>query len=290
MAAPALVVTGASGLIGTALGQVEAITPLRRGLGGPLGWDPLGGQVEDDGRPIGAVVHLAGENLADARWTEARKQSMRDSRVLGTRTLARWLAGRKQRPEVLVCASAIGLYGDRGDELLDEDAAPGTGFLADLVRDWEQEARAVEAAGVRLVLLRLGVVLSREGGALGKMRLPFSLGAGGPIGSGRQWFPWVHLDDAVGAFLWAIRTPGARGAYNLVAPGVVRQGDFARALGRAMRRPAVLPTPAFALKVAFGEMATEALLPSTRVVPRRLLSEGYAFRFPELDPALRSVV
>lgn len=288
--AAALVVTGASGLIGAALAQVEQLTPLRRGASGPMSWDPTGGRVEDDGRAIGAVVHLAGENLADARWNEARKRSMRDSRVLGTRTVASWLASRKQRPEVLVCASAIGLYGDRGDELLDEDAAPGTGFLADLVRDWEAEARAVEAAGVRLVLLRLGVVLSREGGALGKMRLPFSLGAGGPIGSGRQWFPWLHLDDAVSAIRWAVRTPTVRGAYNLVAPGVVRQGDFARALGRAMRRPALLPTPAFALKVAFGEMAEEALLSSARVVPRRLLAEGFAFQHPELDPALRTLV
>lgn len=309
MSQPALVVTGASGLIGSALGKLEAITPLRRGvgrardaarpvrgepegehpLGPPLSWDPTGGRVQDDGRLIGAVVHLAGESIASGRWTEARKRSMRDSRVLGTRTLASWLQGRTQRPEVFVSASAVGYYGDRGDEILDEDAGPGKGFLADLTAAWEEETKAIEALGVRVVRVRIGVVLSKEGGALEKMRLPFKLGAGGPIGSGRQWFPWVHLDDVVGILRWAIRTPSARGAYNAVAPGVVRQADFARALGRALHRPAVLPTPGFALRLAFGEMADEALLSSTRAVPRRLQEAGYTFRWPELEAALADV-
>ncbi len=289
MNSPALVVTGASGLVGKALGAVETVVPLRRGEG-PLSWDPTGGQVEDDGRALGAVVHLAGEPIAGSRWNEARKRSMSDSRVLGTRTLVGWLTERKQRPEVLVSASAIGLYGDRGDEVLDEDATPGTGFLAELVEGWEREARAAANAGIRVVILRIGIVISRQGGALEKMRLPFSLGLGGPVGSGQQWFPWVHLDDVVGVIRHALRTPSMRGPYNLVAPGVVRQRDFARALGKTLHRPAVLPAPRFALRAAFGEMADEALLSSARVVPRRLLEAGYRFQHPDLAPALESVL
>ncbi len=288
MPSPALVVTGASGLVGAALGASETIVPLKRGSG-PMTWDPTGGRVEDDGRPIGAVVHLAGEPIAESRWTEARKQSMSDSRVLGTRTVARWLTSRKQRPEVLISASAIGLYGDRADEVLDENSAPGAGYLAGLVEGWEREARAAEEAGIRVVLLRIGIVLSREGGALEKMRLPFKMGVGGPIGSGLQWFPWVHLDDVVGVIRHALRTPEMRGAYNVVSPGIVRQKDFARALGRSLKRPAVMPTPAFAMRLAFGEMADEALLASARVVPRRLLEDGYRFVHPDLGPALESV-
>lgn len=290
MPTPALVVTGASGLIGAALAREESITPLKRGAGGPLTWEPLEGRVHDDGRLIGAVVHLAGEPIADKRWTEARKRLLYDSRVLGTRAIATWLAGRAQRPSVLVTASGVGIYGDRGDELLTEASGRGAGFLADLASDWEQEAAAAEAAGVRVVHLRIGVVLSREGGALGQMRLPFSLGLGGPIGSGRQWFPWVHLDDVVGAIRWALRDPAARGAYNVAAPGIVRQRDFARALGRAMSRPAVLPVPGVVLKAMFGQLADEALLGSSRAAPARLLEQGFTFKHPELDGALRDVV
>ena len=285
---PALVVTGASGLVGTALAAQLPVTPLRRS-GGGLGWDPLGGTVTDDGRTIGAVVHLAGENVAGGRWTAARKAAIRDSRVVGTRTLVDWLAARQQRPSVLVAASAVGIYGDRGDEVLTEASAPGSGFLAGVCVDWERELSRAEDAGLRVVMLRIGVVLSKQGGALEKMRLPFSLGLGGPVGSGKQWFPWVHLDDVVGAIRWAIDTPTARGAYNLAAPNVVRQADFARAFGRALHRPAVLPAPRFALKAAFGELADEALLSSSRVVPERLLADGYAFRWTDIDAALADV-
>lgn len=289
MPSPALVVTGASGLLGKALGAVETLVPLKRG-DGPMTWDPTGGRVQDDGRPIGAVIHLAGEPIADNRWTEARKQSMRDSRILGTRTVVNWLSARAQRPEVLISASAIGLYGDRGDEVLDEDSPRGSGYLAELVEGWEREASLAEQAGIRVVLLRIGVVVAREGGALDKMRTPFSLGLGGPMGSGKQWFPWVHLDDVVGVVRHALRTPKMRGPYNVVAPGVVRQKDFARALGRVMKRPAFVPVPAFAMRAAFGELADEALLASARVVPRRLMEDGYRFVHPDLAPALQSVI
>ena len=244
--------------------------------------------MEDDGRPLGAVVHLAGESISGKRWTEARKKSIHDSRVMGTRTLVDWLIRRPQRPELLVAASAIGFYGDRGDELLTEDATQGKGFLADLCAAWEAEARRAEQAGIRVVILRLGVVLSAEGGALAQMRLPFKLGAGGPVGSGRQWFAWVHVDDVVAAIQWALHRPEARGVYNLAAPGIVREAEFAHALGKAMHRPSFVPTPAFALRLAFGELADEALLSSARTVPMRLLAEGFAFRFPELGAALAS--
>ena len=290
MSTPAIVVTGASGLIGAALAAMEPITPLKRGAEGPLTWEPLEGRVHDDGRLIGAVVHLAGEPIADKRWTEARKKALYDSRILGTRTIASWLTARAQRPSVLITASGVGVYGDRGDEILTEQSSRGEGFLADVASDWEREASAAEAAGVRVVHLRIGVVLSKEGGALEKMRLPFSLGLGGPIGSGKQWFPWVHIDDVVGAIRWALRSPTARGPYNLAAPGIVRQADFARALGKALHRPAVLPLPGFALKVAFGQLADEALLGSSRAAPARLLAEGFTFQHPELGPALATVV
>lgn len=289
MSTPAVVVTGASGLIGAALAKVEPITPLKRGPSGPLTWEPLEGRVHDDNRLIGAVVHLAGEPIADERWTEARKKALYDSRILGTRTIAEWIRGRSQRPSVLITASGVGIYGDRGDEVLTEESGVGEGFLADLADHWEREAAAAESAGVRVVNLRIGVVLSKQGGALEKMRLPFKLGLGGPIGTGRQWFPWVHLDDVVGVIQWALRDPGARGAYNVAAPGIVRQADFARALGRAVGRPAFLPAPAFALKAVFGQMAEEALLGSTRAEPSRLIQAGYRFKHPDLDPALADV-
>lgn len=290
MTAPTILLTGASGLIGRALAAVEPTTALHRRGNEPMSWDPLGGTVQDDGRPLGAVVHLAGEPIADGRWTEARKKLLRESRVLGTKTLVDWLSRRKQRPAVFVSASGINVYGDRGEDLLDEGAGVGAGFLAELCRDWEEAAMAAEALGVRVVCVRIAVVLAHKGGALDKMRLPFSLGLGGPIGSGKQWFPWIHLDDLVGVLRWALREPQARGAYNAVAPGIVRQKEFARAYGASLGRPAVIPTPAFALRALFGQMADEALLSSVRATPRRLLEQGFEFRFPELEPALADVV
>jgi hypothetical protein len=291
MASAALLVTGASGLVGRALGEVEQITPLRRGVGQPLCWDPEAGTVGDDGRPIGAVVHLAGENVGGKlRWNEAHKQRVLHSRVRGTRTLVDWLLARPQKPAVLVSASGITAYGDQGDRPIDEADGYGSAFLSEVCRGWEAEASRAREAGVRVVILRFGVVLARQGGALAEMRRPFSLGLGGPVGTGQQWFPWVHLDDVVGAIRFALRTSTLEGTFNLNAPGVVRQADFARALGRALRRPAALPTPAFALRLAFGEMADELLLTSQNARPSRLLAAGYRFQHPELGEALAGLL
>ena len=284
----ATLVTGAGGLVGRALGESMTTTALSRRPpeGGGLWWEPEANRVHDDGRPLRAVVHLAGEPIAAGRWTRARRSAIETSRIAGTRTLVEWLATREQRPDVLVSASAVGFYGDRGDEELREDSDRGDGFLADLCVSWEREARRAEDLGVRVVVLRLGVVLSRGAGVLAQLEPIFKLGAGGPVGSGRHWFPWVHRDDVVGALEWALATPRARGVYNLVAPGAVRQVDFARALGRALHRPAFVPTPAFALRLVFGELADELLLASQRARPARLQSDGYAFRWPDLDTTL----
>ena len=288
MTQPGLWVTGATGLVGRALARRRPIVALPRrapAQGGPW-WEPLAGAVHDDGSAVAAVVHLAGENVDGKRWDDDHKRAIRDSRVQGSRTVVRWLSDRKQRPSVLVAASATGLYGNRGDLELAEDAGVGAGFLADVVEAWERELVAAEVAGVRVVRLRIGVVLTREGGALRKMLPAFRAGLGGPIGRGRQWFPWVHLEDVVSAVEWALTDPTASGAYNVVAPGIVRQREFARALGSALRRPAIVPAPAAALRLLFGELADEALLASTRAVPAALQRDGFRFTHPDLKDAL----
>lgn len=280
-------VTGATGLIGRALATRQPIVALPRRApanGGPW-WEP-GVRVHDDGRPLRAVVHLAGENVAGGRWTAKRMANIVSSRVDGTRTLVDWLSARDSKPEVLIAASAVGFYGDRGDESVDERASAGEGFLADLCVGWEREALRAEQAGIRVVCLRLGLVLARGDGVLGSLEPLFRFGLGGPVGSGRQWFPWIHCDDAVGIIEWALERAQSRGPYNLVAPGIVRQAAFAKALGRALHRPAVLPTPAFALRAALGRLADEGLLAGQRAIPERLASEGFHFRFGDLGPAL----
>ncbi|MCK6507796.1 TIGR01777 family oxidoreductase [Myxococcota bacterium] len=296
MDAHPILVTGATGLVGRALADALDVIPLpRQDRGGDAPWwEPAAGRLHDRGRRFGAVVHLAGAGVADRRWTEAWKREVMDSRVQGSRTLVSWLRGLPpaERPGVLVSASAVGFYGDRGDEELPEDAPPGVGFLAEVCQAWEDEVRPAEALGVRVVRLRIGIVLSARGGALGRMLPAFRLGGGGPMGSGRQWFPWVHLQDVVGVIRHALATPTMAGAHNVVSPGIVRQRDFATALGRALHRPAVLPVPAAALKLAMGaELAEQALLASTRAVPRALLADpGFRFRFPDLDAALSDLV
>lgn len=289
--APALLVTGATGLIGTALAARRPIVPLprRAPAGGGPWWEPQQGLIHDAPDDVGAVVHLAGAPVAGSRWTDARKAAIMDSRRLGTRTVVDWLAARAQRPAVLVSASAIGLYGDRGDTTLDEDAGQGEGFLAEVVAAWEEEARRAEALGVRLVILRIGIVLSPDGGALAEMLPVFRAGAGGPLGSGCQWFPWIHIDDVLDIIDWAIKDSSASGPYNVVAPGIVRQKAFAKALGAALRRPAFVPAPRLALRALFGEMADEALLSSARVVPKRLQEAGFSFQHPELPGALQAL-
>jgi hypothetical protein len=236
------------------------------------------------------IVNLAGESIAAGRWTEARKAQLRDSRILATRSLARFIAEAEQPPAALVSASAIGFYGDRGSETLTEDAGPGGDFLAQLGTEWEKEALAAQGGRTRVVLLRTGIVLDPREGALAKMVTPFRLFAGGPFGSGRQYMSWIHRDDWVSLARWAVETPGVRGPLNLTAPDPVTNADFARALGRALHRPAVVPAPGFALKIILGEMAGPLLLHSQRVVPARALAGGFRFAHPDLDEALADLL
>lgn len=291
-------VSGASGLVGSALqralaAQGHAVRRLvRDGVEAEdaVRWKPLEGAVDVEGlEGVDAVVHLAGESIAQ-RWTEARKRRILESRVRGTSTLARALAGMPRPPRALLCASAVGYYGDTGDIEVDESSPRGRGFLADVCEAWEAAADPARAAGVRVAHLRFGVVLSAEGGALAKLLPLFKAGLGGPVGSGDQYFPWVALDDVIGAIQHALTTPSVEGPLNVVAPEQVTSRGFAKALGAALHRPAVLPAPAFALKLAMGQMADEALLAGQRVRPARLEAEGYTFRHPQLEGALRDVL
>jgi len=236
-----------------------------------------------------AIVNLAGENVADGRWNAARKRRLESSRVEPTRALVEAVAAARVPPRALLQGSAVGFYGDGGETVLDESSPRGDGFLPALSERWETASAPVEALGVRRVLLRTGVVLARDGGALAKMLPPFRLGLGGPLGGGRQWFPWIHLADVVGAIRFLIERRDLAGAFNLVAPEPVRQGELARALGRALRRPAIVPVPGALLGLAVGEMA-EVLLASQRVVPPRLIGQGYRFAYSDLDAALADLV
>ncbi|MBA3893650.1 MAG: TIGR01777 family protein [Gemmatimonadales bacterium] len=295
-----IAVTGAGGLLGSALLPFLAtgghrVTPVTRGSRPPdaIRWDPASGAIDVSAfEGLDAVVHLAGENVG-LRWSEARKRRIRDSRIGGTRLLAETLAGLERRPRVLVSASAIGVYGDRGDEVLGEDATPAgppSDFFVELGREWEAATEPARAAGIRVVILRFGIVLTPAGGALGRMLLPFRLGVGGPLGSGTQWVSWISVDDAIGVVHHALLNDGLSGAVNAVAPEPVTGRTFAATLGRVLRRPALIPAPAPALKLLFGEMADTALLGSQRVSASRLLASGYSFRHPRLETALRHVL
>jgi hypothetical protein len=265
---------------------------VRRTAGpGEVRWDPAAGTVDVAALAgVDAAVHLAGESIAAGRWTAETKRRIRDSRILGTRLLAESLAGLHHRPRVLVSASAVGIYGDRGDELLTEESALGSDFLASVGQEWEGATKPAADAGIRVVHLRFGIVLAREGGALPRMVRPFLLGAGGPIGSGRQWVSWIALNDAIAAILEVLRNEGASGPINAAAPGAVRSAEFAAALGEALHRPSLIPAPAFALRLLFGEMADAALLASQRVVPSRLEALGFRFRHPALPEALGAIL
>ncbi len=297
-AAMHIAVSGSSGLVGSALlpflttGGHRITRLVRRPTGGDdIAWDVASG-VQDLSRLEGvdAVVHLAGENIAAGRWTAARKEEIRRSRVEGTRRLSESLARLSHRPRVLVSASAIGFYGNRGDEILKEDSAPGSDFLAQVCRDWEAATDPVSRAGIRVVHLRSGVILSPAGGALKKMLLPFKMGAGGRLGSGAQFMSWIAIDDTIGAIHHAIVTEPLQGPVNGVAPTPVSNAEFTRTLGRVLSRPAIAPMPAFAARLAFGEMADALLLASQRVMPTRLQASGYKFRYPELEGALRHLL
>lgn len=293
-----IAITGASGLIGSALvaagkARGDEITRLvRRSAPGEEGiWDPEAGLL--DTGPLedqDAVVHLAGENIAARRWTARQKARIRSSRVEGTRRLCEGLARLERPPRVLACASAIGFYGNRGDTVLDESSPAGSGFLPEVCQQWEAAAKPARQAGIRVVHLRFGVVLSAQGGALARMLLPFRLGLGGRMGDGRQWMSWISLDDVVAGILHLLSSEGIQGPVNLVSPQPVTNRDFARTLGRVLRRPAWFAVPRVALRLALGEMADELLLASTRVVPRVLLQASYCFVHTELETALRHLL
>lgn len=295
-----ILISGASGLVGSALeAQLRAAgaqtSSLTRGAAdaarGRIHWDPAKRELDAAQlEGFDAVVHLAGENIGGGRWTRVQKERLLESRSQGTRLIAGALAAAKKKPRALVCASAIGYYGDRGEELLTEASAAGQGFLPDVCRAWEHASHAARNSGIRVVTLRYGIVLSARGGALAKMLTPFRLGLGGPLGSGRQWMSWIALEDAVGAIQVALANGNWNGAFNAVAPQPVRNADFTRALARVLKRPAILPAPAFALRLALGEMADALLLASTRVVPERLQQAGYVHRHPELEGALRAAL
>ncbi len=292
-----ILVTGASGLVGGALvpylttGGHTVVRLVRGSSDKGIRWDPAKGEI-DAAKLEGfdAVVHLAGENIAGGRWSDDKKKRILDSRVDGTSLLATALAKLDKKPKVLVCASAIGFYGDRGDELLDESAAAGEGFLSDVCAAWEDAAAPARGAGIRTVHLRIGVVLAANGGALGKMLLPFKLGVGGVLGSGDQYMSWVTVDDVIGMIHFAIENDDIQGAVNAVAPTPVTNRNYTKALGKVLSRPTVFPIPAFGARLALGEMADELLLSSTRVVPARLEKAGYTFRFAELEDALRHLL
>jgi hypothetical protein len=293
-----VLVSGASGLIGRVLvrslrSQGHQVRCLRRGRadGDDLAWDPEAGALDPGAlEGLDAVVHLAGEHIAGGRWTRTRKARILSSRVQGTRLLSEKLAGLSHPPQVLVCASAVGYYGDRGAEELSEDSPPGRGFLAEVCRAWEGAADPARAAGIRAVHLRFGMVLSAQGGALPRMLPPFRLGLGGRLGSGVQWMSWIHLEDAVAAIGHVLERENLGGPFNAVSPSPCANAEFTRTLGRVLRRPALIPVPAWALRLALGEMARELLLSSARALPSRLLESGFRFEHPELEAALRHLL
>ncbi len=295
-------VTGSTGLVGSALlpfleSGGHTVVSLRRGTR-PLSrprdqptWDPNASRlygVSLDG--VDALVHLAGENIAAARWSDAQKARIRDSRVDGTRHLCEALTQLEHPPKTLVVASAIGFYGDRGDERLTEKSEPGTGFLPEVCEAWEAAADVARAAGIRVVHLRVGIVLAPAGGALKQMLLPFTMGVGGVIGSGRQIMSWVSLDDVLTSVLHALATTSVEGPVNVVAPQAVNNAEFTKTLGRVLRRPTIFPLPAFMARLVFGEMADGLLLSSTHVAPTRLEETGFSFGYPDLEGALRHVL
>ncbi len=292
-----ILISGASGLVGRALvpaleaGGHRVIKLTRdKGGGAVATWNPEAGEIDlNRVGPLDAVVHLAGETIAQ-RWTPSVKRRIRDSRVNGTRLLAGAMAALPVLPKILICASATGIYGDRGDEALDERSLPGTGFLAGVCRDWEAAARVAVGQGIRVVHLRLGIVLTPDGGALAKMLPAFRCGLGGRLGDGRACWSWIALGDVVGAIQFVLGDQAMRGPVNAVSPLPVTNSEFARTLGRVLGRPVIFPVPRFALNLLFGEMAREAMLASCRAQPARLLESGFVFRHPKLEPALRCLL
>jgi uncharacterized protein (TIGR01777 family) len=295
-----ILLSGSTGLIGSSLlrffraGEHHVTRLVRRpahAKAKEIAWDPAEGKLD----PVAleshdAVVHLAGANLGEGRWTAARKALLVESRMKSTRLLAETLAGLTHPPRVMVSASAIGFYGNRGDETLTDESSSGSGFLADLCRDWEAACQPATAKGIRVVHLRPGMVLSPAGGALGKMLTPFKMGVGGVIGSGRQYMSWIALDELLCVILFALTHNALRGPVNATAPNPVTNHEFTKTLGHVLHRPTIFPMPAFAARLAFGQMADELLLSSSRVLPAKLQAAGYKFQFPDLEPALRHML
>ena len=296
-----ILITGASGLIGTALQKSFAekgyemllATRSEPKTASQIQWNAdTGFRDEDLGRLEGldAVIHLAGESIAGLRWTEEKKKAIRDSRVFGTRSMIETFDKLSAKPKTFICASAVGFYGDRGDTELTESSGAGKTFLAEVAKEWEAEARRAEDLGIRTVLLRSGIVLSKEGGALATMLTPFKLGVGGVIGDGTQWMSWISLNDVVGVINYALENENMRGAINNTSPNPVTNEEFTKTLGSVLYRPTFLPLPEFAVHMVLGEMGDALLLDSTRVIPKRLKDAGYEFKYPELKAALEHAV
>jgi uncharacterized protein (TIGR01777 family) len=295
-----VLLSGSSGLVGSALipfltdaghQLVRLVRSQPKDEASEVRWDPGAGDIDAGGlKGVDAAVHLAGESIAAGRWTAAKKDRILESRVKGTRLLAETLAGLEQRPKALVSASAVGYYGDRGEEALSEESASGSAFLSEVCRQWEAATEPAAGAGIRVVNLRFGVMLSTAGGALPRLLTPFRLGVGGRLGSGKQFMPWIALDDVTAALLHALTTETLHGPVNAVAPQAVTNREFTKTLGRVLGRPTLFPMPACAARLAFGQMADELLLASQRVEPAKLLASGYRFRFPELEGALRHLL
>ncbi|HEV7700082.1 MAG TPA: TIGR01777 family oxidoreductase [Pyrinomonadaceae bacterium] len=294
-----ILITGATGLIGKALQdsfREKGYEMLLASRHEPKRDDEIQWSVEDGFADpsklegIDAVVHLAGESVNGLRWTDEKKKAIRESRVLGTRNIVDAISKLKHKPAVLVAASAIGFYGERGDEEVTESSAAGDTFLAEVSKAWEAESRRAEDAGIRTVLLRTGIVLSKDGGALGTMLLTFKLGVGGVVGHGKQWMSWISLDDHVRVINYVIENETIRGAVNSVSPHPVTNQEFTKTMGDVLYRPTFLPLPEFMVSMALGEMGDELLLTSTRVMPKRLDDAGFAFEYPDLKPALEHAV
>ena len=292
-----VLVSGSSGLVGSALvsalraGRHDVTRLVRGAITAPdqIPWNSAEPLAPEAVSGFDAVIHLAGESIA-TRWTDARKQCIVDSRVLATQHLAAALSKAQQRPRVFICASAIGYYGNRGDEILREDSPSGEGFVGEVCRQWEAAAQSVATAGIRAVQIRTGIVLSAQGGALAKMLPPFRMGVAGNIGNGRQWMSWIDLRDEVGAIQHLLTKESISGPVNLVSPNPVRNAEFTKALASVLHRPAIFPMPAFAARLAFGQMADELLLASQRVQPAKLTSSGYRFQYPDLRTTLGNIL
>lgn len=296
-----ILVSGASGPIGTALlptlsangahitRLIRAESPRPAHDEQSICWDPANPFVDDVLSGFDAVIHLAGESIV-GRWTETKKKNIRDSRVMGTQHLAHAMAQAKDKPQMFICSSAIGYYGNRGDEVLTEHSTPGSGFLPEVCQEWEAATRPAADAGIPTVLIRTGIVLSPKGGALGKMLPPFKMGVGGRIGDGQQWMSWIDVQDMVGAIHHILKSDLLNGPVNMVAPKPVTNAEFTQTLAGVLSRPAIFPVPAFAVKALFGEMGETVLLGSQRVEPTQLVSSGYPFRFRTLRASLENTL